>query len=107
MRQTEYTRGFMTNLDIDNANGEMTTEQVLNHMQGGIKGSNGDQGPNAKVFRSWSRPQINSELPEMQVSEAHAGLNSSSGANANGKVFKTMQVCTCAKFRKSVERSRR
>ena len=57
----------------------------------------GEAGSPSKVFRSWSRPQINSA--EADVNEAHGGTT----VNANGKVFKTMQVCTCAKFRKRIE----
>jgi hypothetical protein len=49
------------------------------------------------VFRSWSRPQIANDLP------GESGFGA--GGPVNGKVLKTMQVCTCAKFRKRIEPS--
>lgn len=96
MRQTDYNRGFMSNLEIENANAEMNPSQVKHHLMGASL-KMADPGSPSKVFRSWSRPQINSTEPEMN--EALPGT----AVNANGKVFKTMQVCTCGKFRKRIE----
>ena len=55
----------------------------------------------SKVFRSWSRPQITSDMPDLG---AAAGQDPNILSKfSHGKVIKTMQVCTCAKFRKRIE----
>ena len=65
----------------------------------------GEPGSPSKVFRSWSRPQIASDLPDMPP--IVGGLDGSGSrfvaVGAGGKVLKTMQVCTCARFRKRIE----
>ena len=100
MRQTDYSRGFMSNSDTENVTAEMDPSQVLLHKAGGM----GAQDPNSpsKVFRSWSRPQITSDLPDMGAAAAQ-DPSLLSGKLMHGKVLKTMQVCTCAKFRKRIE----
>ena len=59
------------------------------------------------MFRSWSRPQIiSNDLPDMTNTDINSENNgATSGGNfmINGKVLKTMQMCTCAKFRKRIE----
>eukprot|EP00354_Favella_ehrenbergii_P010434 CAMPEP_0170455638 /NCGR_PEP_ID=MMETSP0123-20130129/3536_1 /TAXON_ID=182087 /ORGANISM="Favella ehrenbergii, Strain Fehren 1" /LENGTH=190 /DNA_ID=CAMNT_0010718843 /DNA_START=4076 /DNA_END=4648 /DNA_ORIENTATION=- len=105
MRQTDYTRGgFMSNLDIDNATAEMNAAEVIRHKTGITVVNAAEPGAGNKVFRSWSRPQISSDLHEMPSgADGNAGEFGGTAVNANGKVFKTMQVCTCAKFRKRIE----
>ena len=96
MRATDYSRGFMSNLEIENAaNAETDPHQVPNHKAGV------SQSP-SKVFRSWSRPQIGAnEIPDMPAgSAAHQDPQMKL---VNGKLLKTMQVCTCARFRKRIE----
>lgn len=51
MRATDYSRGFMSNLDMENAaKAEMDPNHVVAH-----KAGDNTQSP-SKVFRSWSRP---------------------------------------------------
>ena len=65
MRQTDYSRGFMSNLEVENGTVEMEPHQVLMH-KSGMKIV--DPNSPSKVFRSWSRPQIGAnELPDMQM----------------------------------------
>ena len=99
MRQTDYSRGFLSNLDIENgATAEMDPSKVLMHKAG-------EPGSPSKVFRSWSRPQIASDLPDMPpiVGGREGSGGGFDAAGAGGKVLKPMQVCTCARFRKRIE----
>ncbi len=73
MRQTDYSRGFMSNLDMGNANVEMDHNKVLKHRQAGIDVGGDEPGSPSKVFRSWSRPQI---MTGEMVDMAHGDLNS-------------------------------
>ncbi len=60
----------------------------------------GEAGSPSKVFRSWSRPQIGApELPDIGMAD---GAYSASKM-ANGQVLKTMQMCTCARYRKRID----
>jgi len=84
----------MSNLDMDQnaATAEMDPSQVMMHNKNAEHDSS--QNP-TKVFRSWSRPQIGSNEEDGSASQKING----------GKVLKTtsMQVCTCARFRKRIE----
>ena len=66
MRQTDYSRGgFMSNLDIDNGTtAEMNPAEAIRHKTG-IVVNGGEPGSPSKVFRSWSRPQISSDLQDI------------------------------------------
>ena len=77
MRQTDYSRSFVPGFKDEDAT------KILDHQMDNMN----EPGSPSKVFRSWSRPQINSELPD-----------GSSQAN-----IKAMQVCTCARFRKRID----
>merc|ERR1711974_452792 len=86
-------------MGIENgATAEMDPSKVLKHKAG-------EPGSPSKVFRSWSRPQIASDLPD--IPPIVGSLEGSGGGfvavGAGGKVLKTMQVCTCARFRKRIE----
>jgi len=86
---------------MENANAELEPSQVPNHKAVGGKMAIGEMGSPTKVFRSWSRPQINLEITDMP--QALLDKKGAAAASANGKDLKTMQVCTCAKFRKRIE----
>ena len=66
MRQTDYSRGgFMSNLDIENGTaGEINPSDVIRHKTG-MAVNPAEPGSPSKVFRSWSRPQISSDLHDM------------------------------------------
>ena len=82
----------MSNIDIENATVEMDPAQMVKHMAGSMQA--GDPNQTSKVFRSWSRPQINSnELPGMSGrggSEIEGAGAGKSTQFANGKVLKTI-----------------
>ena len=66
MRQTDYSRGgFMSNLDIDNGTtADMNPTEAIRHKTG-MTVNGAEAGSPSKVFRSWSRPQIGSDLHDM------------------------------------------
>ena len=99
MRATDYSRGFVSNLEAENgATAEVDPRRVKDH-----KADGGSTSP-TKVFRSWSRPQLaGHELADLQGGDA--GHQDPQMRQINGKVLKTMQVCTCARFRKRIEPS--
>lgn len=88
MRKTDYSNNFMSNLDMENGTAEMDPNHVIMREAEA-------QSP-SKVFRSWSRPQIGSSAMADSTAGGQVSL-------INGKVLKTMQVCTCARFRKRID----
>lgn len=70
----------------------MDPRQVLMHQA--------SENPNNKVFRSWSRPQIG-QADEDASAEQQEGQKLSNAMK--GHFSTTMQVCTCARYRKRIE----